>query len=95
MSVVWPEYITLNNWAGALVADYPNAYLPLLHDENKWQEWGAGVVGTGVFARSGVPSPFSITQGKKKEDFKNWQEWAKTVYLIVNNKFKINEGSNV
>jgi hypothetical protein len=89
MLVVWPEYITLNNWAGALVADYPNAALPLLHDENKWQEWGAAVVATGIFAHSGVPSPFSITQGTKKDNFKDWQEWAKVVYLIVNNESNI------
>jgi hypothetical protein len=95
MSVVWPEYINLNNWGAALVADYPNAYLPLLHDENKWQEWGAAVVGTGIFARSGVPSPFSIAQGVRKENFKNWQEWAKVVYLIVNNESNIEGGQNV
>jgi hypothetical protein len=92
MSVVWPEYITLNNWSGALAADYPNAYIPLLQDEDKWQEWGAAVVGTGIFARSGVPSPFFIVQGAKKENFKDWQEWAKVVYLIVNNKSNIERG---
>ena len=95
MLVIWPEYITLNNWAAALVADRPNAFLPLLQDENKWQEWGAAVVGTGVFARSSVPSPFSIVQGAKKEDFKDWQEWAKVVYLIVNNESNLEEGQNV
>ena len=95
MSIVWPEYITLNNWGGALVADYPDSYLPLLKDETKWKEWGAAVVGTGVFARQGVPSPFSINQGVKKESFKNWQEWAKVVYLIVNNEFNLKGNNNV
>jgi hypothetical protein len=92
MSIVWPEYITLNNWSGALVADYPNAYLPILQDENKWQEWGAAVVGTGIFERSGIPSPFSIVQGTKKENFKDWQEWAKVVYSIVNNESNVERG---
>lgn len=84
--VIWPEYISLKNWSSALIADYPNAFLPFLQDETKWQEWGAAVVGTGVFSRSNVPSPFSITQGVKKENFKDWQEWAKVVYMIVNNE---------
>jgi hypothetical protein len=87
MAVVWPEYITLNDWAGALVVDYPKAYLPLLDDEQKWKEWGQFVVGRGIFARNNVPPPFSLFQGARKEDFKDWQEWAKVVYLLVNEKF--------
>jgi len=86
MQVVWPEYISLNNWSGALAIDYPDTYIPILEDDTKWKEWGASLVGTGVFARKSVPSPFSIEKGVKKESFKDWQEWAKTVYLIMNNE---------
>ena len=86
MLVVWPEYISLNNWGGALVADYPNENIPLLQDDKKWKEWGASVVETGVFAEKGVPSPFSIEVGVKKVSYDEWQEWAKTFYLIMNNE---------
>lgn len=85
MLVVYPEYITLKNWAGALVADNSASYLPALHDEDKWQEWAAIVAGTGTFKRNRVPSPFSIYKGNKKSNFKDWQEWAKVVYLLLNN----------
>ncbi|CAB4124174.1 hypothetical protein UFOVP51_56 [uncultured Caudovirales phage] len=91
MLVVYPEYIDLKNWAGALIADNPSSYLPILQDESKWQEWAAIVAGTGVFQRNRVPSPFSIYKGSRKENFKDWTEWAKVVYLLLNNESKNNE----
>jgi len=86
MLVVWPEYISLNNWSAALITDYPNDNVPILYDDKKWKDWGASVVEVGIFARKSIPSPFSIKQGSKKDSFKDWQEWAKTVYLIMNNE---------
>lgn len=86
MLVVYPEYITLKNWAGALAADNASSYLPALIDEDRWQEWAAIVAGTGVFQRNRVPSPFSIYKGSRKENFKDWKEWAKVVYLLLNNE---------
>lgn len=91
MLVVYPEYITLKNWAGALAADNASSYLPVLQDETKWQEWGALVAGTGVFKRNRVPSPFSVYKGNRKDNFKDWTEWAKVVYLLLNNESKNNE----
>jgi len=86
MITVYPEYISLKNWAASLIVDNPSSYLPILHDEEKWQEWAAIVAGTGVFRRNRVPSPFSIYKGTKKTDFKDWQEWAKIAYLLLNNE---------
>lgn len=81
--IIWPEYISLKNWAANLVYDYPAEYLPQLEDEKKWEEWGSAVVATGVFARNSIPAPFSIAQGAKRQDFKNWQEWAKVFYNLM------------
>lgn len=88
--MVWPEYIGLKDWAACLVIDYPNEYLPLLENEDKWQEWGAAVVNTGIFAKANVPSPFSIKEGQKKENFTDWREWAKTLYIILTNEQNLN-----
>jgi hypothetical protein len=88
--IIWPEYITLNDWAGALTADYPSEFIPLLQDENKWHEWGAIIVSSGVFERAGIPSPFSIIEGKKKFDFEKWQDWAKIVYINMSSAEMIN-----
>lgn len=74
IKVIWPEYITLNNWAGNLVADYSTEFIPILQDENKWQEWGAIVASTGIFVQAKLPLPNS---------FKNWQDWAKVVYNLM------------
>lgn len=82
--IVYPEYISLKDWAGALMTDYPEAFLPILEDENKWQDWGAAVAASPFFKASRVPTPFSVTAAGKEEKFKSWQEWAKAVYICMN-----------
>lgn len=87
--IVWPEYIDIKDWAANLIVDYPDEYLPILEDADKWESWASIVAGTGVFARNDIPAPFSVTEGEKKQDFKDWQEWAKTVYnLMINSRDK-------
>jgi hypothetical protein len=84
--VVWPEYIALKDWAAALTVDFPNENIPLLENEEKWQEWGNIVISTGIFAKAGIPAPFSVKEGKKSINFDKWQEWAKIVYNIMANE---------
>ena len=87
--IVWPEYIDIKDWAANLIVDYPDEYLPILEDADKWEDWASIVAGTGVFARNDTPAPFSVTEGEKKQEFKDWQEWAKTVYnLMINSGYK-------
>ena len=89
--IIWPEYIDIKDWAANLIVDYPNEYLPILEDADKWENWASIVAGTGVFARNDIPAPFSVTEGEKKQEFKDWQEWAKTVYnLMINSGDKNN-----
>lgn len=83
--IIWPEYIDIKDWAANLIVDYPNEYLPILEDADKWENWASIVAGTGVFARNDIPAPFSVTEGEKKQEFKDWQEWAKTVYNLMIN----------
>lgn len=83
--IVWPEYIDIKDWAANLIADYPDEYLPILEDESKWEDWGAVVAGSGIFARNNIPAPSSVEKGEKKPEFKDWQEWAKTVYNLMMN----------
>jgi hypothetical protein len=85
--IVWPEYVNLKDWAGALLMDYPNEALPQLQEDEKWQEWGSIVASTGVFARAGIPAPFTINAGQKKDNFENWQQWAKAVYTCMAAEF--------
>ena len=81
--IVWPEYIDIKDWAANLIADYPNEYLPILEDEGKWDDWASIVASSGIFARNDIPAPFSVEEGGKKQEFKDWQEWAKTVYNLM------------
>ncbi|HUV84864.1 MAG TPA: hypothetical protein VMV86_04095 [Methanosarcinales archaeon] len=85
IKVIYPEYISIKNWAAALVADYPNEFLPILQDENKWKEWGSTVVSSGAFAKLNIPAPFKIIEGQRKDAFKTWQSWAKVFYLQMSN----------
>lgn len=89
--IVWPEYIDIKDWAANLIVDYPDEYLPVLEDADKWEDWASIVAGTGVFARNDIPAPFSVTEGEKKQEFKDWQEWAKTVYNLMINSGDKNE----
>lgn len=84
MITVYPKYISLKYWAATIMTDYANEPLPILVNEEQWEEWGAIVAGTGIFLRASVPSPFSIVRGKKQQNFKDWQGWAKIMYNIMN-----------
>ena len=85
--IIWPEYISLNDWAAKITEDYPNEIVPILTDEDKWQEWAAVVINTGIFAEAGIPSPFSIDSGEKEDNFNSWQEWAKVFYINMVNEY--------
>lgn len=81
--VVWPEYISLRDWSSRLIADFNGEQLPLLDEGQTWEEWGTTVATTGIFERAGVPAPFEIEQGEKNASFDSWEEWAKTVYMLI------------
>jgi len=83
MNVVYPRYISLRDWTSRLIADFQEEQLPLLDNENTWQEWATTVAGTGIFERAGVPAPFTIEQGEKKSLFSSWENWAEVVYMLI------------
>jgi len=83
MNVVWPQYISLADWSSRLIADFTDEQLPLLDDEQNWEEWGTLVATTGIFERAGVPVPFDTEEGRKRSLFPSWEEWAKTVYMLI------------
>lgn len=88
--MVDPRYISLKNWAASLIVDFPNDIIPVLEDENKWEDWAARVITVGIFSRAGLPAPFTITQpGIKKANFQKWEDWAKVVYSIMTNELNI------
>ncbi len=91
IKVVWPFNISLSYWAACLVADFPEDGLPILEDENNWQEWGAIVANTGSFQRANIPSPLVIKEGEKKELFPDWANWAKVVYTILSDNYNTQE----
>lgn len=84
--VLRPEYISLRNWVGALINDFPEENIPLLDDEDKWEEWAMKLANTGVFKRANIPGPFSLSQGKREKKFEAWQDWAKVVYMLMTNE---------
>ena len=79
----FPQHISVKRWAAELVRIYKEERLPVLYDEEKWQEWANYVAGTGIFRTNGIPSATEIKNLKKTDSFKDWQEWAKAVYIIM------------
>lgn len=82
--MVMPKYITLKNWAGSLNIDYPNDILPILRNEEEWEEWATIVANTGTFKNAAIPTPASLKKEQNNNEPSNWNEWAKTVYYIMN-----------
>lgn len=74
--LIWPEYISLDRWAGNLQEFYPNEFLPVLESEEKWRSWATIVASSGVFASVGLPPP-------RGDD---WRPWAISFYKIMSNQ---------
>jgi hypothetical protein len=88
MITVYPKHIGLKYWAATVLTDYNNEPLPILKDEDKWAEWAKVVAGTDSFLNAGVPSPFKSDDNSDDDNlqYKDWEEWAKIVYNIMNSK---------
>ncbi len=74
----------VGDWAGRLTEDYIKYFMPVLIDEEKWQEWGNIVAGTDPFRAAKVPSP-SMTNPATEGNAKTWQDWAKAFYATMAN----------
>ena len=79
----FPQLISLKQWSAELLRIYKAERLPILRDEEKWQEWANIVAGSGTFRTNSIPSATGIKNAKKTDSFKDWQEWAKAVYIIM------------
>jgi hypothetical protein len=84
IKVVYPQNITLKHWAACLVYDFKSDNLPLLTNENEFENWGKTVAGSGTFARAGIPSPSIFKTGTIDQ---NWVKWAKIVYTIMSDEY--------
>ena len=67
MRIAFPDYMTLENWAGALKTDVPKGNVPNLNAFPSWQAWGKYICGLPYFATYRIPSP---------NDKETWQQWA-------------------
>ena len=82
--IPYPEYISIKDWFGSLVIAFPESFLPLLDREDSWMDIAAGIANSPAFKQARVPSPFSVNSMGKKQEFKDWVEWAKAVYILMN-----------
>lgn len=79
----FPQFISLKQWSAELLRIYKSDRLPILRDEEKWQDWANTVAGSESFRRNGIPSATNVRKATKNDNFKDWQEWAKAVYIIM------------
>jgi hypothetical protein len=68
--MIWFKDISLKLWADTLVRDFMHDNVPVLEDENNWQEWGNRVIEEPSFAQAGCPQ----TNG-----FEGVEDWAQAV----------------
>jgi hypothetical protein len=85
INVVYPRHMTLSQWAGKLVGDYSDNFLPVLVDEAQWQPWGAILASCEPFRGAKIPNPHTMNPNGATNSFNNWEEWAKAVSVCMNN----------
>lgn len=61
-----PRYSSWDQWCKLMSELFAAQQLGTMPEE-RWREWGAGMVGIGYFSESAIPDPRA---------FKTWQEWA-------------------
>ena len=73
--MIIPKNISLDNWAGNLVIDFPQDNIPLLKGLD-WKTWGNQLILEDSFAENGAPP---TTQ------YNDWETWAQAVFLAMAN----------
>jgi hypothetical protein len=81
--LTYPDHISLKRWSADLVFRYRYDRLPILTDEDKWQDWANSIVGTGVFKENAAPSASTVKNNANIDNFNDWKEWAKAVYIVM------------
>lgn len=68
--MIWFKDISLKLWADTLIRDFMHDNVPILENEENWQEWGNRLVQEPSFAKVGCPQ----TNGFERVD-----DWAQAV----------------
>jgi hypothetical protein len=68
--MIWFKDVSLKLWADRLVEDFGRDNVPVLEDEENWQEWGNSLIQERSFAQAGCPE----TTG-----FDSVDQWAQAV----------------
>lgn len=55
-----PKYVSLQNFAGSLVVDFPTDNVPILQNDKDWRKWASMLVQENTFANNGAPGPFGF-----------------------------------
>lgn len=61
-------------WASSLIIDFPEDNIPFLKDDQDWRPWGKFLVQEPSFSRNNAPGT---------DFFQTWQEWAASVYSVM------------
>ncbi len=72
--MILPIGVSLQNFAGSLVVDYPNDNIPILHKDKDWRTFGSFVAQETTFGNNGAPGP-----GR----FSNPSEWTQALFKAM------------
>lgn len=68
--MIWFKEISLKVWADTVVRDFGEDNVPVLDEEEHWQEWGNRLIQEPSFTKAGCPP----TTG-----FERAEDWAQAV----------------
>ena len=71
-----PLHTNLLEWAASLIIDFPDDDIPMIFDEEQWQDWGSVLVQENSFAQVSAPNP---------NFYEDWNAWAIDVYYTMAN----------
>ena len=81
--LTYPYNISLSRWAADLAFRFKRARIPVLTNEEKWQDWANAVVAIGVFRENAAPSASKVKGSSASDTYDNWETWAKAVYSVM------------
>lgn len=85
--IIWPDYISLKEWADNLVRDYYEYNLPIYIEGTEWEKWADKVAKTEPFSSYGIRSPLRINFVSSSADllYNSWEDWVKDFYKVIIN----------
>ncbi len=72
--MIIPSGVSLKDFAGSLLIDFPNDNIPILSSDKDWKVWGSLLIQETSFANNGAPGPGL---------YKSPNDWTKALFKAM------------